>query len=272
MPFCINPACGKEFERPNRSVRKTCSGSCAVAVAWLNPEKRALRVARLKAERATPEAKQRQSEINRKRWAEPGRRERLSEWNRQRWADPEIKASLSKSISRSFTHARREQLADLRRKEWRDPENRRRRMVGLRRVYDSLEWREKGRRLMQQRWQNPEWRKKAIQGMRRVSGSPENRRRVSEQTKTLWADPAWRAKRTAAIRVEAKTRKPPRKRTRKVPNMQPVAPARFYVAPVHRVMTSAINLPIRTCKCGARFRPENENQVRCIPCRHAHRA
>jgi hypothetical protein len=159
--MCV--VCRGEFERRLKSKARTCSRSCSNSLGWSDPEKVQKRIANIRAEKATPEAKARQTEHNRKRWSRPGERERLSRQNRQRWADPATRANMSRGIrSVQQSPEMRQHYSEMRKRDWADPEKRKKLVDGIRRSKGSPEARALFSKLLKARWQDPEWRKKYL--------------------------------------------------------------------------------------------------------------
>lgn len=154
VSICV--ICGVEFAQTRKRLRdpdrKTCSRSCAVKLAWSDPEKASTRKKSIR-ESFTAERKAALSEQNVARWARPGEREKLSEGNRKRWADPEFKKRTSASIATAQ----------------RTPENRKR--------YSDI------RRAA---WQRPDYRAKNIASNKLSHSTPEAKARTSAQMKMLW--------------------------------------------------------------------------------------
>src|SRR5690242_18437398 len=95
--FCEN--CGTSYERAKGSRRRCCSRSCAISLAWKDPEARARREASIKAACNTPENRKRITGQNYRIWdRDDGRRERLAQLSRERWSDPVYKRKVSKTI------------------------------------------------------------------------------------------------------------------------------------------------------------------------------
>lgn len=177
LRICAN--CGIAFQlRPmaryatgtSHDNRKCCTRTCSISWSWRRPGVADRRKAGIRAERATPAARARAANFNKKRWAKPGERERLSESNRRRWADPAIKAEWSRAIARVQ----------------RSPE--------MRRLYSELR---------KQWWKDPAMREKMIASAKRVKNTPEFKAYFSELCRKRWRDPVWRKKWLAAARKNA---------------------------------------------------------------------
>jgi hypothetical protein len=176
--------CQGEFERRNKSKARTCSRPCSAALSWKNPGTAEKRIASIKEQKATPEAKAQNLEANRRRWSRPGERERLAEHNRtKKWADPAIRAKMSRGIRRvAQTPEARAFYADLRRKEWQDEEKRNRRIKNMRRAKSTPHVRAKFSDAMKARWRDPEQRKKFLRAGRKAAqlGGAANKQRIQE--------------------------------------------------------------------------------------------
>lgn len=154
MTVCAS--CGKPFDRPAGSQRRTCSRSCAVSLGWRNasPEVRAARceansVAQIRAGAG--------ARLNTMRWARPGERERSAEKNRERWADPDYKARVSAAISAAHQSAEgRRVLSAAALKRWADPAIRERMLAGMVRSHQSPRHRRLMSRIRKLQWQDPE--------------------------------------------------------------------------------------------------------------------
>lgn len=180
MAICAS--CGNTFDPPPKSRRRTCSRSCAVALAWKDPDKSAKRRASILLARRTPESRAASTAANNRRWAKPGERERMSEWNRRRWADPAIKTSLSYSIrAAALTPERRKKASLERAAAWQDPEVRSRMMAGMIAAHQRPEHRALMSAALRARWQDPVKRLPLLAAVRRNSvlarGRPRPNRR-----------------------------------------------------------------------------------------------
>lgn len=175
--------CQREFMRGPKSKRVTCSRHCAVALGWVDPQKRANKIAGIKRQRATPAAKRKQAETNGKRWSDPKQRERLSEWNKKRWADPITKAELSSKIRVHHSGEKyRKKMANLRKADWEKPEYREKMTKAVRTTLGSPEYRAKFSKLLRERWQDPKMRAKFTEANKRRNDSA-HRKRLSERMK-----------------------------------------------------------------------------------------
>lgn len=126
--------CHVAFERPKKSKRRCCSRSCAIAWSWTRPGAAEKRRAGLRAERSTPEARERQSHRSRQRWDRPGERAKQAERNRRRWADPETRDAMSAALRQAQgTPERRAKYSAIRREAWADPAFREKTVAGIRR-------------------------------------------------------------------------------------------------------------------------------------------
>lgn len=133
-PGRICVICRAEFQ-PVAKRTKTCSHSCALHLAWQNPDMRRRHQASVKASR-TPELRAKSSIVNRERCSKPEVRRQLSEQNKRAWRDPEIRVRRLLSIKEAW---RGEKAAPRRDRQ-----------------------RQKKLRL----WSDPEWRAKTIEAMR----------------------------------------------------------------------------------------------------------
>jgi hypothetical protein len=169
LNICV--VCRQSFTRRPNSSARTCSRSCANSLGWSDPQKVQKRIANIKAEKQTAEAKARHAENNQKRWSRPGERERLSKKNKERWADPAERAKMSRGIRKAQNDPEQRQLySEIRKRYWADPEKRR----------------------------------KMVDGIRRSKGSPEARALFSSLLKQRWRDPILREKYMAAVRASAR--------------------------------------------------------------------
>lgn len=181
VPMCI--VCRAEFERPRKSKRVTCCRSCAVSLSWKNPDTKQQRVASIKDERQTEEARARAIRNNKKRWSRPGEREKLSERNRQMWADPYENAKMSVAIQKvQLTPERREFQSKQIKSRWDDPKGREKLVRGIRNSKSTPEARAKFSRLLRERWQDPEWREKYLAATRKNSAKGAEKTRGKKQS------------------------------------------------------------------------------------------
>lgn len=182
--------CQKTFICLPRSTRVTCTRTCAVAMSWKNPETAARRRASIRAEKLTPQARQRTVEINNRRWARPGEREKLSARNRETWADPKTAAKRTAGIRKAHrTPEKRAFYSELRRKDFQDPAYRARHLEAVRQAKASPEHRASLSESMRKRWQDPKQRAVMLAAVRRNAKKPEVRAKLSKRMKDRWADP-----------------------------------------------------------------------------------
>lgn len=121
-PGNVCPVCRAQFT-PRREEQKACTISCASKLAWQDTEKRARRVAGMRAYADSPQGKARLEHQGRKAGSSPEARRKTSERNRKLWADPEHKAKRSVAISRAnSTEKNRRKLSALGKQRWADPE------------------------------------------------------------------------------------------------------------------------------------------------------
>ena len=178
-PSLICPVCRAEYELPKKSKRRTCSRTCGVKLSWQDPDVAKRRRDSIIAERRSPEARQRTTDINEKRWAKPGEREKLSEQNRQRWADPYQNAKQSVAIQkRALTPERRQAQAERIKARWEDEAGREKLLSGIRQSKQTPEARAQFSKLLKERWEDPVWRAKY------TAANIERNRRRSEKAKS----------------------------------------------------------------------------------------
>ena len=197
--ICVE--CSKEFERPRKSKRQTCSRACWAALGWKS--NRDDRIASITAQKRTPEGRAASVETNRKRWSRPGEREKLAEYNRRRWAQPEIKFALSAAIRDGWTLERRAEFAAFRARQWAEDEAyRAKNVAAIRAAKSTPEARAKFSALLTARWRDPKSRAVYVAAMQRRVADPVERRKFSVAMKRRWDDPAARNKlmRAAALR------------------------------------------------------------------------
>jgi hypothetical protein len=118
--------CGAQFVRQEKSKRRTCSKSCASALAWeTNPDER---IAGITAAKLRPDQLAITANVNAERWSNQDEHEKLSASNRERWADR--KPELSRTIKAAWTRDKRKSLSDNKKEFWEGiPTDERRRML-----------------------------------------------------------------------------------------------------------------------------------------------
>lgn len=166
---CAN--CRVVFGQPKKGRRRCCGRSCGIAWSWKQPGVAERRRSGIVAERATPEARARLAEHNRRRWSDPDQHAVLSEQNRRQWADPVARARRSTSIQAANGSAEARAAWSAMRKEM---------------------------------WEDPGYRAKACAGIKASKSTPEARALFSELLRARWQDPVLREKYLAAVRKNAK--------------------------------------------------------------------
>lgn len=179
--------CGTEFLAYTK--RRSCSRSCAVALAWKDPEKSAKRRASITAVRRRPESRAASTAANYWRWCQLGAREKMAEQSRQRWAKPRMRKKMSKAIrAAQGTPEQRAFYSEMRTAQWaNNPEYRRKVVEGMRRHHTSPEARANFSILLTERWKDPEIRAKMVAANRRNANDPEVKAKLSARTRERWA-------------------------------------------------------------------------------------
>jgi len=187
--------CDVLFERAPKSVALNCSIQCKNSWTWKNPETRAKRLAGIRAERATPEAKARLAEHNKRRWSKPGEREKLSEQNRREWADPVKRAKRSAGIqAANGTAEMRKKYSDRKKEQWRDADYRDHISTAVREANQTAYCRAKASENMKEKWRNPQSRARYMAGQKKRAEkgaaanrgrklSPEHRAKIGAATR-----------------------------------------------------------------------------------------
>lgn len=198
--------CRAAFDRPVKSTRLTCTRKCAVALSWKNAGTRARRIQGIKAERATPKAKARQAETNRKRWARPGEREKLAERNRAMWQDPVKKLALCDAIIAAWGAEPRAKLRAIKLKQWQDPAYRERHVAAVRAALGKPEYRLWFSKRLKRRWADPKWRAAMTAAIKRAQNDPKVLAKHIARMEALWASAEGRAKMMAGAKKAGVTR------------------------------------------------------------------
>lgn len=264
--------CGIEFTPPpDNKARRSCSRSCAVALAWKDPESSARRRASIEKARRTPESRARSVAANNRRWARPGEREKLSERNRKMWAKPRMRKKLSKAIrAAQGTPEQRAFYSRMRTAQWADPEYRRKTIEGIQRSKGSPEARALFSKLLRERWTDPAMRAKytaananrnnpehrarlsammlkrwatdeayratILEAMKIYHGSPEAQAIKSARMKALWADPVWRIRQLDLVGRSPNTPEPIRRKL----SVRPLNGAVDLMAEIDRVVPRSL--------------------------------
>ncbi len=166
-------SCKKPFtatkDKASARSRVTCSRSCAVALSWTTPGVRERKIANIRIERQSPEAKARLAAHNARRWAKPEEHERLSNWNKARWADPKINKDLSAAIRKAHAKpAFRKLLSDIRKRNWKNPDYRHRMIERNKIGHNTPEFIIMFKRRLAERWADPVARQKMLLGRAKV--------------------------------------------------------------------------------------------------------
>jgi hypothetical protein len=205
VPVCKN--CYGEFERPifacgKASKRLTCSPFCHAAWGWKSkPGARERKIAGIKKQRATPEAKAILAAHNKRRWSKPEEHERLSEQNRREWADPEKKAKRAAGIRAAHGSAeKRKFYSDMRKADWQKPGYRERAIASMREVKNRPEVKAAFARLIKARWKDPKLRPKFLASAKRNGQKAIERLKGKEQTPEQIRKRVESRKRTMAAR------------------------------------------------------------------------
>lgn len=173
---CAN--CRVVFDQPRgRKGRICCGRSCAVAWTWKRPEVAENRKIAMLAQRATPQARAKIVEQNRRRWADPEQHTRLIEQNRRRWADPAYNARTAAAIQAvNGSPEKRAQASAIKKAMWRDPEYRARVVGAVTAAHATPERRAQQSDAMRRRWEDPDQRAKFLEAgrnaLRSKSGTP----------------------------------------------------------------------------------------------------
>lgn len=198
VPICC--VCHREFERPKKSVRLTCSRACHASLGWGGAVRKAKRIGAIKAQRQTPQGKANSRARNLKRWSDPKQRERASEQNRKRWADPVMKAKMSAAIRNAQRKPEQRALySAVRKAYWDDPKKRDKMLAGIRKSKSTPEARAKFSKLLKDRWADPVMRAKYTAANK--ARNEENRAASSARLKALHQDPVFKAKQSAWMKV-----------------------------------------------------------------------
>jgi hypothetical protein len=180
-PVC--KICHREFERPRKSKRATCSRECWASFGWHNPEGKQKRIAAIKRQRASAEGRANTAARNKTLWSDPKQRERLAEWSRKRWSDPEVKAKMSAAIHAVQSKPEmRARYSEIRKAQWKDPVIRERMHEAAKKSQKTQAYREKLRKLVKERWKDPYFREKWTKA-NAARNTPDLRKAASERMK-----------------------------------------------------------------------------------------
>lgn len=159
--------CEKVFTQLTDGAR-FCSRSCRVKWSWRDPDVRARRIASIKVERQTPEAKERLRQHNIRRWSKPEEHAKLSEQNRREWADPAKRAKRSAGIqAANGSPEMRKKYSDRKKEQWKDADYREHTIAAATAGHRTSYSREKASRLLKERWQNPQTRPRYMAGAKK---------------------------------------------------------------------------------------------------------
>ena len=201
VPICA--VCQREFTRPPKSKRETCSNHCHAALRHrrATPEQKEKWRKTLSRVQSSPKALARLAAHNQRRWSDPKQHEMLSEQNRKRWKDPESAAIVAAKIRVHHQQPKmRAFYSELRKKDWARPE-----YAAMVKAKSAASLREQSRRakisaLVKKRWQDPELRAKYTSA-NSARNTPELRAANAERMRKRWTDPKFRAKMKKAAQM-----------------------------------------------------------------------
>ncbi len=130
------------------------------------------------------ERKKRNSEWNKKYYADPKARELSGKYSRLRWSKP----------------GAREEVLDHWKAYWSDDENRRKRSISSKKMWESPVYREKVIGRIKAHWANPVAAERNRNAIAKTRSTKESRNKTSEANKKLWRDQGYRDKVLASRR------------------------------------------------------------------------